>query len=102
MYKTETQKIWEAKNRTKQQMIYQMDTGITVKRFTLPIETRDQLKTAAEIMMNVSRDMVTILNRKNNFYNTKIEVMLLIHEANLLLKSQANENGEDNNYKGAK
>lgn len=101
MYK-QRQAIYKKKVRSREQMIYKIDTAVTVKRLTIPVESREQLLNAAETLMNVARDLRKVLNRKNNFYNTKIETCMLMHETNALLKSQASENGEEANYKGAK
>ena len=92
----------QKKIKSREQMIYQINTTATVKRITIPVESREQIKMAAQTLMNCALDMKKLLSRKNNFYNTKIETCMLMHETNLLLKSQANEFGQDNNYKGAK
>jgi hypothetical protein len=79
-----------------QRMNFNLDTGVTVKRLTIPCQTREQLYTAVELCRDLAANLQKVLNSKNSKF------MTLMAEANQEFKGRANNDGSNTNYKGAK
>tara|TARA_R110000823_G_scaffold70506_1_gene162545 strand:- start:463 stop:759 length:297 start_codon:yes stop_codon:yes gene_type:complete len=85
-----------------QRMNFNLDTGVTVKRLTIPCQTREQLYTAVELCRDLAANLQKVLNSKNSKFMTLMESQYLIAEANQEFKGRANNDGSNTNYKGAK
>ena len=47
-----------------QRMNFNLDTGVTVKRLTIPCQTREQLYTAVELCRDLAANLQKVLNSK--------------------------------------